>query len=475
MRLRALPATALAATALALLGSACGGRSTGSGLGARLLSVADLPAGWSAVRANPKDVQTSAPCLSSLPANSRGWTHETAAFVQGTSIPSLGEVVATGPQARARWRDLSRALAGCRTAKITIAGKPATATVRPMSFPRVAGVTSAYAWAFTTAGLRIGFDLVLFEAGRDVGYVSYADLGPPAVATVKTFVDAAVAKAKTGSTARVSGAVSIASAPVRTAQTTPGPVAYRSIGSGPPLVLIMGYGGTMEGWDRLFVDALARRYRVVAFDNAGVGGTRALPAPLTIDAMADQTGALIDALGLKQANVLGWSMGSMIAQALAVLHPDQVRRLVLCASFPGNGEAVRPSRAELDAFESGDPQKVMAALFPADQTSAQKTYLAALSSYPGAPSAPADVTAAQGHAIDDWWDGKDAAGERAAEIAVPTLIADGTEDRLDPLTNSRNLARLIRGAQLALYPDAGHAFLFQERASFIPRIESFLG
>jgi pimeloyl-ACP methyl ester carboxylesterase len=101
--------------------------------------------------------------------------------------------------------------------------------------------------------------------------------------------------------------------------------------------LIMGYGWTMEGWDPRLVHALARHTRVVMFDNSGVGRTQQLPAPLTIDAMADQTSALIDALGLGRPNVLGWSTGGMIAQALAVLHPAQVRRLVLCATFPGTG------------------------------------------------------------------------------------------------------------------------------------------
>ena len=107
------------------------------------------------------------------------------------------------------------------------------------------------------------------------------------------------------------------------------------IGSGPSLVLIMGYGGTMQTWDPRFVNTLAMHNQVVIFDNAGIGDTQALPAPLTIDAMADQTSALISALGLGRTDVLGWSMGGMIAQALAVRHPAQVRRLVLCATFPG--------------------------------------------------------------------------------------------------------------------------------------------
>ena len=74
-----------------------------------------------------------------------------------------------------------------------------------------------------------------------------------------------------------------------------------------------------------------------------------------------------------------------------------------------------------------------------------------------------------------WWAGRDPAGTQPAKIAVPTLIADGTEDRLDPLANSHVLASLIPGAKLTLYPDAGHAFLFQDQAAFAPLIESFLG
>jgi pimeloyl-ACP methyl ester carboxylesterase len=231
----------------------------------------------------------------------------------------------------------------------------------------------------------------------------------------------------------------------------------------------------METWDRRFVDALGQHHRVVIFDNAGVGRTHALPAPLTIDAMADQTAALIDTLGLERPDVLGWSMGSMVAQALAVLHPSQVRRLVLCASFPGDGETVRPSQEAIDALRSGDTQTVMADLFPAGQTGAQNAYLAAVAMYPTARPAPAGVVTAQGHAVDRWWSGHDPAGKRTGAIGIPTLVADGTVDRLDPVSNSRALVRLIPGARLELYPGAGHAFLFQDRAVFVPRIESFLG
>jgi pimeloyl-ACP methyl ester carboxylesterase len=229
----------------------------------------------------------------------------------------------------------------------------------------------------------------------------------------------------------------------------------------------MGYAGTMEVWDPRLVHALARHNRVVMFDNAGVGRTQPLPgehtATLTIDAMAGQTSALIDTLGLGRPDVLGWSMGGMIAQALAVLHPAQVRRLVLCATYPGTG-TVTPSQAAIQA----------GSLFPANQANAYNAFTAAISEYPAAPPASADAQKAQAAAITKWWHGTDAAGRKTARISVPTLIADGTDDQLDPLANDHTLARLIPGSRLVLYPDAGHGFLFQEGTRFASLIESFL-
>ena len=262
------------------------------------------------------------------------------------------------------------------------------------------------------------------------------------------------------------GTASVVSAPVRIAHTRLGAVGYRVVGSGPPLVLIMGYAGTMEVWDPRLVHALARHNRVVMFDNAGIGRTQPLPgeqtATLTIDTMADQTSALIDALGLGRPDVLGWSMGGMIAQALAVLHPAQVRRLVLCATFPGTGTVV----ASPAARQAGS-------LFPANQASAYNAFTAAISEYPAAPAAPTDAKTAQAGAVANWWDGTDAAGRKIASISAPTLIADGTDDQLDPVANDHTLARLIPGARLVLYPDAGHGFLFQEGPRFASLLESF--
>jgi pimeloyl-ACP methyl ester carboxylesterase len=180
--------------------------------------------------------------------------------------------------------------------------------------------------------------------------------------------------------------------------------------------------------------------------------------------MAGQTSALISALRLGRPAVLGWSMGGTIAQALAVLHPGQVGALVLCATFPGNGTDVAPP-VGAPPVNGGD--------FPADQTGAYAAAKAAIAEYPTTAQAPA-ARAGQATAASDWNVGHDPAGLRTGQITARTLIADGTEDALDPVGNDRTLHSLIRGSQLKLYPDAGHAFLFQDWSSFAAEVSQFL-
>jgi pimeloyl-ACP methyl ester carboxylesterase len=276
------------------------------------------------------------------------------------------------------------------------------------------------------------------------------------------------------SPAKTLAPTSIVEVPVKVAKTSMGDVGYRVLGHGPDLVLVMGYAGTMEVWDPHFVDVLARHFRVVVFDNAGIGATSALKAPLSIDAMADQTSALITALRLKVPDVLGWSMGSMIAQALAVRHPNQVHRLVLCAAFPGVGSAVQPSQADVAVLTGDNPAAAQADLFPTGQTLAADAFGGALSAYPSAQSSPAKVIAAQKAAVLAWFDGRDPAGREASRIVAPTLVADGASDRIDVAANDRAVAREIRGSRLVLYGGAGHAFLSQEGANFTFLVRAFL-
>jgi pimeloyl-ACP methyl ester carboxylesterase len=285
-----------------------------------------------------------------------------------------------------------------------------------------------------------------------------------ALILVAALLAAALSACGSSAPQQAPGTASVVSAPVRVAHTSAGAVGYRVVGAGPPVVLIMGYGLTMAGWDPRLVHALAAQHKVVMFDNSGIGKTKQLP-PASIDDMANQTSALITTLGLGRPDVLGWSLGGTVAQALAVLHPAQVRDLVLCATFPGNRADVAPP-ASSAPVNGGD--------FPADQTQAYDAAKAAIAEYPAVSPAPALAKAEQSSALSDWDVGHDAAGLKTGQITAPTLIADGSQDQLDPVKNDQTLNHLVARSQLKLYPDAGHAFLFQDWSRFAALVNSFL-
>jgi pimeloyl-ACP methyl ester carboxylesterase len=265
----------------------------------------------------------------------------------------------------------------------------------------------------------------------------------------------------------------IAAAAIAIAHTTDGVVAYREVGHGSPVLLVNGFSTSMDNWSPSLINRLAAHHRVVVFDNAGVGQSAALSS-LSINAMATQTEALITALHLGRTAVLGWSMGGMVAQALAIDDPHQVSRLVLAATQAGNGRALPLPAAAAAAAASSNPADVLSAIFPADQSAASQAYVKGILTYPHFYEPTAAIKTQQSAAIAQWLAGSDPVGLRLAHIAQPTLVADGARDALDPAANDRQLAHAIHGARLVLYPDAGHAFLFQDAAAFAGRVTKFL-
>jgi pimeloyl-ACP methyl ester carboxylesterase len=266
----------------------------------------------------------------------------------------------------------------------------------------------------------------------------------------------------------------VLTAPVRVVRTSDGTVAYRELGSGPALLLITSAGVTMDGWPPAFIDALAAHHTVVVFDNAGVGRTSTVSAPdsLSITAMASQTSALVSALRLRRPAVLGWSMGGMIAQALAVSHPAQVSALILAATAAGTGKAQPIPQPTVTEFR--DPAKVVAGLFPMNQTAAARAYLNAILQYPGFYTESAATYRSQYLAVQRWVAGQDEAGQLEGSIRVPTLVADVTRDQFVGRANDRLLASSVPGAKLLLFDDAGHAFMFQDATRFIRAVETFI-
>jgi pimeloyl-ACP methyl ester carboxylesterase len=266
---------------------------------------------------------------------------------------------------------------------------------------------------------------------------------------------------------------SIADAPIRTVQAGQGKIGYRSVGHGRPLVLVMGLSGTMDAWPPGLVDALAARRRVVVYDNEGIRRTTLGPGTLTIRRMADDLASLIRALRLRRPDVLGWSMGGMIAQSLARTHPSRVRRLVLAATAPGDGRGTLPGADVIGNLTR--PTRASQLLFPPGNDSLFASYTRSLASYPGAsPAAPPATARAQLAATARWLVGGDPSGRPLSRLRLPVLVGGGAQDRLLPVANQRYLARALPNARLRIYRDAAHGFLIQHQRSFTRLVDRFL-
>ena len=263
----------------------------------------------------------------------------------------------------------------------------------------------------------------------------------------------------------------------RTVEVSGRDIAYRSVGSGRPVVLVMGLGGTMDGWDPAFVDGLAAAgHRVVLVDNPGAGRTDALPGKLSIRKMADNVHRLVRALKLRRPDVAGWSMGGMIAQSYAVRHPRDLRRLVLLATAPGDGKATPPKPEALAVLvTTGEAATALDLIFPPAAKASRDGFLTRLARRRnGVFSPPEAVRDAQVAASADWLGGQDPDGRRVQRLRMPVLVGGGELDPLLPVANQRHLARTIRRSTQIIYADASHAFLVQRRRDFLPRLRRFL-
>jgi pimeloyl-ACP methyl ester carboxylesterase len=255
--------------------------------------------------------------------------------------------------------------------------------------------------------------------------------------------------------------------PIKTVRVRWGRIGYRAVGHGRPLVLVVGGKASIDDWAPGFVDLLARHHLVLALDNEGVGRTTLRAGKLTVTRWGDDVSDFIAALHLKRPDVLGWSTGGQVVEALAVRHPGSVRRIILCATGPGDGSAV----------VSPTPQRTSPAFanfFPSNQDAARLGFIRDIHRYRHFYMAPAAVVRLQQTAGIDWATGQERAGHQLNRIKAETLIADGSEDPYDAVDNSQSLARQIPHSQLHIYPDAAHGFWFQDRDDFVPRIDRFL-
>ena len=259
------------------------------------------------------------------------------------------------------------------------------------------------------------------------------------------------------------------------------PIAWYERGRGPALVMLMGTGSTMSEWDPALLRLLARDQRLILFDYPGMGLSGPWRGPRTFDSLADSTAALMDAIGLERANVLGWSMGGFVAQRLAVDHPERVRNLILAGTNPGGRQAVLGTRAAQRIDSDPDPSdaEILHELYPPDDQAEGRRFLRRLvtasqsGEIPDDFHVPARTTDAQ-VAAEDPWLRSDRNYRELAGIGAPTLAAAGREDPVVPPVNLQRIAARIPGAELGVFPGA-HAFLFSDRDAFTRAVEELVG
>lgn len=251
-------------------------------------------------------------------------------------------------------------------------------------------------------------------------------------------------------------------------------VAYKDFGQGTPLLLITGYGATMDLWPPGVLANLSSNHRVIIFDNRGMGNTTASNKTFSIPLFADDAAGLMDALNIGRADVLGWSMGADVAQELVLRHPGKVNRLILYAGSPGGNESVPASPAVIEkltntsgsAREQGE--RLFSLLFPASWLRAHPDSRA----YFPIPTetSPPESYVRQADAMASW----NGTFSRLPDIRSPTLVLTGTEDVISVPANAFVIGGRIPVSWVIQVPGGGHGMMYQFPEQFGRVVTFFL-
>jgi pimeloyl-ACP methyl ester carboxylesterase len=252
-------------------------------------------------------------------------------------------------------------------------------------------------------------------------------------------------------------------------------LAYEVRGEGEPLLLIHGLGYDRLGWGPL-PDLLARDFKVVVFDNRGVGDSDVPEGPYAVSQMVEDAIAVLDAAGIERTHVLGVSLGGYIAQEFALAHPERLDRLVLASTAPGGTRSVPMPAAGLEAFGR----------FPTMEREAGLRLMVenSLGAY-AVREQPALVEEIYAYRLERGptlagWQAQAYAGatfdayDRSAGIDAPTLVLQGGGDNVVDPRNADLLVKLIPNARLELIPDRGHLMVWQEAERLAPIVKEFL-
>lgn len=256
---------------------------------------------------------------------------------------------------------------------------------------------------------------------------------------------------------------------------------YRELGKhhgGTPVVFLTHLAAVLDNWDPRVIDGIAAKHHVIAFDNRGIGASSGSPSN-SIEQMADDAIIFIKAMGLQQVDLLGFSLGGMVAQEIVLKEPQLVRRMVLAGTGPAGGEGISAVAGVtfydmLRGFFTGqDAKQFLFFTRTPGGIEAGKAFLTRLKERTEDRDKDISVSAflAQLEALRAW--GSKAPADLSG-VKQPVLVVNGDNDRMVPTVNTRDLARRLPNSQLIIYPDAGHGGAFQFHADFVSTTLGFL-
>jgi pimeloyl-ACP methyl ester carboxylesterase len=250
-------------------------------------------------------------------------------------------------------------------------------------------------------------------------------------------------------------------------------LAYHESGAGEPVIFIGGLASTMDTWSPPVIERLSQKFRVIVFDNRGTGYSGETGEPFSVPLFARDTAALMDALGISRAHILGHSMGASIAQELTLTFPEKVGRLVLVAGDCGGAEAVKMSADILARLKDRSGtiaeqiDRMFSLLFPRAWLDTHDPLQYCPEVYEKTAEA---VVARQIDAFYSWT----GSCSRLCGLRVPVLVMTGDSDEVVPLKNSRILAERIPGSEFMVFPGGGHGLMYQFPDRFCDEVIRFL-
>lgn len=252
-------------------------------------------------------------------------------------------------------------------------------------------------------------------------------------------------------------------------------MAYRTVGEGYPLILCMGFTGVMDVWPEVVLYELANNYKVIIFENRGMGYSTIIndTSVFSMKLFAKDAANLMDELNIPKASIMGWSMGTYIAQELALGYPEKVNKVILYAADCGDDITIQPDSSLMAMLTdpNAHPQDLLLALFPEEWLKRPD----ALAYFPIDVIKPdSNIVKRQGVACENWFTEGGGTTDRLGDFGKETLLITGDQDICTPWKNTLIMQPLIDNSRMLILPRGGHGLMFQYPYDFVGHVLTFL-